>query len=112
MIEDDDTLMLQGDELPIQIEETFRWSGKACIEECAGLCCKDRSYLMVSFHDILMILKSSYAKRIGIENTYELFEDEIPFLKIIKSPIFEIFTNWITASYGDRKPLILPFSTV
>ena len=87
--------ILRGNELPILMNETFRWNDKACIEECAGLCCKDRNYLMVSFHDILMILKSSYAKRIGIENTCELFEDKIPLLSIKKDPNFEIVIPYI-----------------
>ncbi len=85
-----DEPILQGDELPIQMEESFRWKDKACIEECEGFCCKDRSYLMISFHDILMILKSPYAKIIGIKNTCELFEDNPPLLRIKKSQNFEI----------------------
>ena len=87
--------MLQGNELSIQINESFQWNKNACIEECAGLCCKDRNYLMISFHDILMILKSPYAKRIGIESTCELFEDEISFLCLKKDPSFKIVIPYI-----------------
>ncbi|KPA19764.1 hypothetical protein MHK_000040 [Candidatus Magnetomorum sp. HK-1] len=87
--------MLQGNELPIQMNESFQWDDKACIIECAGLCCKDRNYLMISFHDILMILKSPYAKRIGIESTCELFEDEISLLCIKNDPYFKIVIPYI-----------------
>ena len=103
-----DPSKLQGNELPIQMEETFQWNGKACIEECAGLCCKDRSYLMVSLHDILMILKSTYAKRIGIENTCDLFEDGIPFLCIKKITNFEIVIPYIRFWPIGAKMGILP----
>lgn len=99
---------LQGNELPIQMNETFQWDNKSCIEECAGLCCKDRNYLMVSFHDILMILNSPYAKRIGIQNTCGLFEDEIPFIRIKKDPNFEIVIPYIVFWPIGAKMGILP----
>lgn len=100
--------ILRGNELPIQMNETFQWNYKACIEECAGLCCKDRNYLMVSFHDILMILESSYAKRIGIQSTCELFEDEIPLICIKTDPNFEIVIPYIVFWPIGAKMGILP----
>ena len=100
--------MLQGNELPIHINETFQWDDKACIEECAGLCCKDRNYLMVSFHDILKILRSPYAKRIGIQSTCELFEDEIPLICLNKDQTFKIINPYIVFWPIGAKMGILP----
>lgn len=99
---------LHGNELPIQMNETFQWDNKACIEECAGLCCKDRNYLMVSFNDILMIISSPYSKRIGIQSTCELFEDEIPLICIRKDPNFEIVIPYIVFWPVGAKMGILP----
>jgi len=81
--------------IPIDYNETFKFDHKACLKVCAGNCCKNKNYLMISITDIFRILSAIGAKSLEIHSTIDLFDRRPPIVELFYSEKYRLYLPYI-----------------
>lgn len=97
-----------AESLTLDEEDTFFFNPKKCLTSCDGLCCKKRSYLMITYPDIFNILSSPWAQHLNIHSTRQLIEPEAPLIDIFMSEEYGLYLPYIRFLPVGAKPETRP----
>ena len=81
--------------VPLSAKGTFRFDNSACLQSCAGECCKHKNYLMITLPDIHNSISSRGGELLGIRSTRDLFEGKPPLLELFYSEEYQLFFHYI-----------------
>jgi hypothetical protein len=73
----------------------FHFDPHACLSRCNGLCCKDRNYLMIVYHDILKIVDSPVASYLNIHSTIDLYEHNPPYIELFLNEEYDMYLPYL-----------------
>ncbi len=79
----------------VDLDGTIKFNQKACLESCAGDCCKSKNYLMININDIYNIISSPMAGFLDIHSTRDLFERKPPLLEIFFHEEYDFYLPYI-----------------
>jgi hypothetical protein len=86
----------------------FHFDPHACLSRCNGLCCKDRNYLMIVYHDILKIVDSPVASYLNIHSTIDLYEHNPPYIELFLNEEYDMYLPYLRFLPLGGAPDILP----
>lgn len=80
---------------PLGYGDSFKFDPRSCLMNCDGKCCKDRNYLMISYADILNLMRSPAVHHLKLFSTRDLFERQPPIIELFLAEEYDLYLPYL-----------------